>query len=246
MTSRTVLAATFGLSALVFGALAWGASYGNVAHALTNCATGSAGLSSSEVEMIVLMNGARAQNGAGPLLASPALNQAAAWMAEDFDALKPSHTDSLGRPPNTRVRDCGYPSGAGENIAWGYSSASSAFNGWMNSSGHRANILNGTYQVIGVGFANGAWVANFGSVVDAGAFEVTGGSPPPSVQPTSTPTQPPATNAPSNNPPPGGGGGLGSPTATPTAVPTYWNPNNNVIPQGAIVPRIRVPMLARQ
>ena len=40
---------------------------------------------------------------------------------------------------------------AGENIAMGYISAQSVVNGWMNSSGHRANILNPSFKTIGVG-----------------------------------------------------------------------------------------------
>ena len=40
---------------------------------------------------------------------------------------------------------------AGENIAYGYSSAESVMNGWMNSAGHKANILKSSYTQIGVG-----------------------------------------------------------------------------------------------
>ena len=52
---------------------------------------------------------------------------------------------------------------AGENIAMGYSSAQAVMNGWMNSSGHRANILNSAYTRIGVGYvADGNyWVQEF-------------------------------------------------------------------------------------
>lgn len=42
---------------------------------------------------------------------------------------------------------------AGENIAKGYYSASSVVNGWMNSQGHRANILNPNFNKIGIGYA---------------------------------------------------------------------------------------------
>lgn len=253
MTHRMVAAAVLALSLVVFGAVAWETG-GNVALAQSNCSTGSAGLSSSEAEMILLINAARAQNGAGPLLASPALNQAAAWMAGDFNPGAPSHTDSLGRGPSQRAQDCGYPGQAAENIAWGYGSANSAFNGWMNSSGHRANILNPSYQVIGVGQVGSTWVANFGLTVDSGAFEVTGGSPPPPPPPTQQPTATPTpfslpTNPPSSNPPPPAGGAgnpaAPQPTNTPVASPTqYWNPDARVYP--GVVPRIKVPMLARQ
>ncbi len=209
MTHRLIAAAVLAVSLVVFGAVAWEMGRGNVAMAQTNCSTGGAGLSSSEAEMILLINAARAQNGAGPLLASPALNQAAAWMADDFSPSSPSHTDSLGRGPSERARDCGYPGDAAENIAWGYGSASSAFTGWMNSQGHRGNILNPSYNVIGVGQSGSTWVANFGLIVDDGAFEVTGASEPP--------------------PPP-------PPTLVPLQIPT---------PE-PVVPRIKLPMLARQ
>ena len=45
---------------------------------------------------------------------------------------------------------------AGENIAKGYKTPQAVVDGWMNSSGHRANILNASYTQIGVGYvANG-------------------------------------------------------------------------------------------
>ena len=43
---------------------------------------------------------------------------------------------------------------AGENIAKGYASPQAVVNGWMNSSGHRANILNASYTQIGVGYVS--------------------------------------------------------------------------------------------
>ena len=55
--------------------------------------------------------------------------------------------------------------GSGENIAYGQRTAAEVMDGWMNSSGHRANILNGNYTNIGVGFyeSNGVkyWVQLF-------------------------------------------------------------------------------------
>lgn len=42
--------------------------------------------------------------------------------------------------------------GAGENIAWGQKSPEQVMHGWMNSSGHRANILNKSFKKIGVGY----------------------------------------------------------------------------------------------
>ena len=46
--------------------------------------------------------------------------------------------------------------GAGENIAWGQRSPEEVMNGWMNSSGHRANILNPNFKNIGVAYYVGS------------------------------------------------------------------------------------------
>lgn len=55
--------------------------------------------------------------------------------------------------PWTRMQDAGYHySWAGENIAAGYTVPASVMNGWMNSSGHRANILSTNFREIGVGY----------------------------------------------------------------------------------------------
>lgn len=68
------------------------------------------------------------------------------------------HTDQLGRGVGERVelfdRGDRYRF-VGENIAAGYSSTPQACNGWMHSSGHRANILGQDYSAIGAGFARG-------------------------------------------------------------------------------------------
>lgn len=82
-----------------------------------------------------------------------------------------SHTSLDGRTFLQRMRDAGY-NGAGphgENIAAGYGSAAAAVNGWMGSTGHCQNIMNGGFRVAGVGYAYGAgssygvyWTMNFG------------------------------------------------------------------------------------
>ena len=64
------------------------------------------------------------------------------------------------------MRDEGVTFGAaGENIAAGQPTASSVHQAWMNSSGHRANILNGSFARIGVGHAacggSPRWTQNF-------------------------------------------------------------------------------------
>jgi uncharacterized protein YkwD len=58
-----------------------------------------------------------------------------------------------------------YWHGWGENIAQGYSSAAGVMNGWMNSPGHRENILNCKFTTLGVGYVVGTdgpwWVQEF-------------------------------------------------------------------------------------
>jgi uncharacterized protein YkwD len=83
-----------------------------------------------------------------------------------------SHYGSDGSSPFDRIAWSGFSySAAAENIYAGsgsYNSPQQAFNGWMNSSGHRTNMLNPTYTHIGVGYiynANstygGYFTANF-------------------------------------------------------------------------------------
>ncbi len=62
------------------------------------------------------------------------------------------HTNPDGELPWDRLTAAGVAwSTAGENIAWGYSSPAAVMTGWMNSPGHRANILNTSYTHIGIG-----------------------------------------------------------------------------------------------
>ena len=70
---------------------------------------------------------------------------------------------------DTTIRASGYPYGYwGENVAYGYTTADSVMSAWMNSPGHRANILNVHYRNLGVGCAYSAshvpyWAQDFGA-----------------------------------------------------------------------------------
>lgn len=66
-----------------------------------------------------------------------------------------SHTDPTnGSNPGQRISQAGYNGTTwGENIAAGYTTAEAVFQGWMNSSGHRANILNSNFTHMGLGYA---------------------------------------------------------------------------------------------
>lgn len=142
-------------------------------------------LDSEQAAFVTLINNFRAQNGAGPLQVSVALQNASQWMSADMAAKNYfSHTDSLGRTPFARMQSFGYPySPNGENVAAGYADAQNAFNQWLNacdpdSTGkctyaHRLNMLNPNFRVLGVGRAYNAnstyrwyWTTDFGGVVD--------------------------------------------------------------------------------
>jgi uncharacterized protein YkwD len=134
--------------------------------------TGSSG-GTAEAQVLALTNQERAKAGCGPLRTNSALTKAAEAHASDMVARHYFAHDSLdGRSPFDRMKAAGFSGGAmAENIAVGYSSPSAVVIGWMNSPGHRANILNCTYTMLGVGYdsgqvksdwGNGSWVQDFG------------------------------------------------------------------------------------
>jgi uncharacterized protein YkwD len=172
--------------ALMAAAGTLGAPAGH-AHALTNCTVSDSSLDAEEQSFLTLINNYRAQNNAGALGASTNLNRAAEWLSEDMSARAYfSHTDSLGRDPSTRAVDCGYPSGAGENIAAGtaWDTALEVFNAWKASPGHNGNMLNSSYKQIGIArfYRAGSpyswyWTTDFGLDNDGTSG---GAAPPPS------------------------------------------------------------------
>ncbi len=64
-----------------------------------------------------------------------------------------AHTNPEAEGPTQRYARAGGVGGCGENIAAGYTSATAAFNGWMASSGHRANIETSGYTKTGIGYS---------------------------------------------------------------------------------------------
>ncbi len=113
--------------------------------------SGNGGLESS---LIQLINQERQSRGIGTLGQQSQLTAAARIHSEDMACNDfVSHTGSDGSLPWDRARAQGYSySAIAENIFAGSSSAQSIFNGWMNSPGHRDNMLNPTYTEIGVGY----------------------------------------------------------------------------------------------
>ena len=107
-----------------------------------------------ENEVIRLVNEIRVKNGLNPLAADWELSRVARYKSQDMkDNNYFSHTSPIYGSPFTMMKNFGisYRSAA-ENIAKGQKTPQAVVNGWMNSSGHRANILNATYKKIGVGY----------------------------------------------------------------------------------------------
>jgi uncharacterized protein YkwD len=101
-------------------------------------------------------NNQRIANGLGSLAINGKLNQAAQNKANDMAARDYwSHNTPDGQTPWTFVTAAGYSyQTVGENLAYGFSTSSATVTGWMNSAGHRANILNVNYQEVGFGVIN--------------------------------------------------------------------------------------------
>lgn len=107
-----------------------------------------------ENEVIRLVNEIRTENGLKPLAANWELSRIARYKSEDMsDNRYFSHTSPTYGTPFQMIRAFGLSfRSAGENIAYGQRTPAAVVNAWMNSSGHRANILNGSYTQIGVGY----------------------------------------------------------------------------------------------
>lgn len=103
-------------------------------------------------EVIRLVNIHRQNNGLAPLSANHSLNSFALVRSREINQLF-SHTRPNGANPANPLNEVlGYGfDTAGENIAKGYPSPQSVVDGWMNSHGHRQNILNPAFSSIGVG-----------------------------------------------------------------------------------------------
>lgn len=128
----------------------------------------SAGQSSMTSQVVNLVNSERAAQGLMALQKDNRLAALAQQKAEDMAKKQYfSHTSPTYGSAFDMLKAAGYSyKTAGENIAMGQKSAASVMDGWMHSSGHRANILHTSYEKIGVGYAVSAdgmpyWVQIF-------------------------------------------------------------------------------------
>jgi uncharacterized protein YkwD len=125
------------------------------------------GESAAAAQVLKLVNEERAQVGCSPVAANSALTELAQNYSEDMAARGFfDHTDPDGRTPWDRAEKAGVSNLGGENIARGQADAAAVMDAWMNSPGHRANILNCDFKTLGVGveFGSGGpwWTQNFG------------------------------------------------------------------------------------
>ncbi|MEB3213823.1 MAG: CAP domain-containing protein [Leptolyngbyaceae bacterium] len=177
-----------------------------------------------ESEVLRLTNEFRQQNGLGPLTIDRNLEEAADqhtqnMAQQDFF----SHTGKDGSTPSSRTNSAGYETGfVGENIAAGYSTPQQVVDGWINSPGHRANMLNANYNEIGIGYyymQNDTGSVNYyhywTQVFGKGTIEATP-TPPAPTAPSTTDPQP---STPAPNPQPVENVTVPSSTSAPEATP---------------------------
>ena len=105
--------------------------------------------------VVTLTNNRRRNHGCNNLSQNDALNTAAQTHTRKMANRNTLSHELPGEPSlGTRVRRAGYDwTMVAENIAAGYTTPEAVVRGWMNSSGHRRNILNCRYRHIGVGYA---------------------------------------------------------------------------------------------
>ncbi|BBC32664.1 SCP-like protein [Streptomyces graminofaciens] len=121
----------------------------------------------AEAQVLKLVNEERAKAGCSPVAANSSLAKLAETFSKDmatrgfFD-----HTDPDGDDPWDRAATLGITGLGGENIARGQATAEAVMEAWMNSPGHKANILNCDFKTLGVGvyMADGGpwWTQDFG------------------------------------------------------------------------------------
>ena len=116
------------------------------------------GSSSAAAQVVALTNAERAKAGLGALTVSGKLTAAAAAHSADQASHNTmTHTGSNGSSMSQRISATGFAWRAlGENVAMGYANANSVMTGWMNSPGHRKNILTPGFTMIGVALAAAA------------------------------------------------------------------------------------------
>lgn len=115
-------------------------------------------------QVLSLTNAQRAQHGCHALVRNRQIDGAAQGYAQQMSASDSfSHNGPDGSTFDQRIRRAGYARPGGENIAEGQASAGQVVQDWMNSPGHRRNMLDCSFTTIGIGHTrDGYWVQDFG------------------------------------------------------------------------------------
>ncbi|MFI8004993.1 sigma-70 family RNA polymerase sigma factor [Streptomyces sp. NPDC086010] len=122
-------------------------------------------------EVVTLVNSERSKAGCSAVTSNSKLTTAASRHSADMVARDYfSHTSPDGTDPGARITAAGYRwSTYGENIAKGQQTPEAVMEAWMNSEGHRANILNCAFKEIGIGREDSSggpvWTQNFGTAL---------------------------------------------------------------------------------
>ena len=160
----------------------------------TTLYTGCGGINAPEINseyeqrVVELVNIERDKLGLPPLKRANGLDAAARYHATDLGQDNYFNHDSYDRKSGELTYVCStwqriatYFSGAGgENAAAGYPSPEAVMKGWMDSSGHRSNILSSNYWQIGVGYFSGSgdystyWIQDFGKEEDVFPLVISG------------------------------------------------------------------------
>jgi uncharacterized YkwD family protein/spore coat assembly protein SafA len=125
--------------------------------------TGSSNVSSFASQVFTIVNKERAKAGLKPLASDSSLSAMAMDKAKDmysnhyFDHTSPTYGSPFNMMDSYGIRY----TYAGENIAMGQRTPQEVMTAWMNSPGHRQNILSPNYMKIGIAYYNGEWVQEF-------------------------------------------------------------------------------------
>ncbi|MEV4433176.1 CAP domain-containing protein [Streptomyces sp. NPDC049585] len=159
---RALRLASITLATTAVGSLAWSSP--------AQAAAARAGsVESLRQQVVDLVNVQRRAAGCSPVRLNAQLTAAAQKHADDMARRHYfSHTAPDGTDPGKRISAAGYRwASYGENIAYGQKTPASVMNAWMDSEGHRENILNCSFEEIGVGVSTAPdgplWTQDFGS-----------------------------------------------------------------------------------
>ena len=109
-------------------------------------------LTANEQQLLDLTNQSRANSGLSMLRMDPRLCRAARLHSANMARLNSMSHNLEGKSHQHRTMEAGYPSGmVAENICYSQGNPQAAINTWLNSSGHRANMLSYQYSDLGVG-----------------------------------------------------------------------------------------------